>query len=110
MLERYMSVFAPFVATVVLAHFIARSSGAWQVESLGLASPRLLRRALAATATAIAIIVGVDLLTGGALFLHPSSPRSEILIGLTTVALLLGRSVAGILVPLAQRMTRRPSV
>ena len=46
---RYLSVFVPFLATVVIAHFVVRSSGVWQLERLGLgslASPHLLRRVL----------------------------------------------------------------
>lgn len=102
-LGRYLSIFVPFLATVVLAHLIARSSGAWQIERLGLASTGLLWRVLAATVSAIAIIVGVDLLTGGDLFLRPSSPRSPILIALVLVTLVAGRSALQI----AGRVWRR---
>jgi hypothetical protein len=87
MLGRYLSIFLPFIAAIVLGHLIVRASGAWQLERLGLASPDLLRRVLVASGGAIAIIVGVDVLTDGDLFLRPSSPRSEILMGLVVVAL-----------------------
>lgn len=104
-LERYLSIFLPFIGTVILAHFIVRSSGAWQLERTGLASPELLRRLLLASASAIAIIVGVDVVTGGDLFLRPSSPRSEILIALVLVTLVAGRS----LLRIAERAWRRTS-
>jgi hypothetical protein len=86
-LERYLSIFLPFIATIVLAHLVVRSSGSWQVERTGLASPILLRRILIASGTAIAIIVGVDVLTSGDLFLRPDPLRSPILFGLVVVGL-----------------------
>lgn len=100
---RYLSIFLPFLATIVLAHLIIRSSGAWQVERLGLASPDLLRRLLLASGSAIAIIVAVDVLTGGALFLRPTTPRSPILIALILVTLVAGRTVLRI----AEHLLRR---
>lgn len=102
-LGRYLSIFLPFLATIVLGHLIVRSSGGWQVERLGLASPDVLRRLLLATGSAIAIIVAVDVLTGGDLFLRPTSPRSPILIALVLVTLVAGRSVLRI----AERLLRR---
>jgi hypothetical protein len=104
-LERYLSVFLPFVATLVIAHLVVRSSGAYQLERLGLASPDLLRRVLVASGGAMGIIVGVDLLTGGDLFLRPS-PRSLFLIGIVLVALVATRYAAragGSLVRLVRR-------
>jgi hypothetical protein len=86
-LERYLSIFLPFIATVVLAHLVVRSSGSWQVERLGLASSDLLRRILVASGSAIGIIVGVDLVTGGDLLLRPDPLRSPILVGLVVVGL-----------------------
>jgi hypothetical protein len=91
-LERYLSIFVPFLATVMLGHLILRSSGSWQLERTGLASlasPRLLRRVLTASGAAIAIIVTVDLLTAGDLFLRPSD-RSVLLIGIVLVTLVAG--------------------
>lgn len=107
MLERYLSVFLPFVATVVLAHVIVRSSGSWQVERTGLASPDLLRRILIASVTAIAIILGVDLVSGGDLFLRPTSPRSEILIGLVVVSLVAVRFASRAFAQMGDRLRRQ---
>ncbi|MDE3111375.1 MAG: hypothetical protein KGK34_00355 [Chloroflexota bacterium] len=102
-LARYLSIFLPFLATVVLAHLVLRSSGSWQTERIGLASPALLRRILLATASAIGIILVVDLVTGGDLVLRPSSPRSEILIALVLVTLVAARSILRI----AERLMAR---
>ena len=103
-LARYLSIFLPFLLTVALGHLILRAGASWRMERLGLASPALLRRVLVATASAIAIIVGVDLLTGGGLFLRPRSPGSEILIALVLVALLAARSILGIVEQLLERI------
>ena len=103
---RYLSVFLPFVVTVVLAHYVVRSSGAWQVQRLGLASPDLLRRVLLATAGAMTIIVSVDALTGGDLFLAPS-PRSVLLIGVVLAALVSARFAARAAEPLVRLLRRR---
>ena len=105
-LGRYLMVFAPFVATVVLAHLVVRTSGAWQLERMGLASPDLLRRVLLATAGAMTIIVSVDALTGGDLFLRPS-PRSLLLIGAVLIALVSARSAGRALEPLVRGLRRR---
>lgn len=107
MLERYLSIFLPFVVTVLLAHVIVRSSGSWQVERMGLASPDLLRRLLIASASAIAIILGVDLATGGDLFLRPTSPRSEILIGLVIVSLVAVRFASRAFARVGDRLRRQ---
>ncbi len=106
-LERYLSIFLPFVVTVLLAHAIVRSSGSWQVERTGLASPDLLRRLLIASVTAIAIILGVDLVTGGDLFLRPTSPRSEILIGLVVVSLVAVRFASRAFAHVGDRLRRQ---
>ncbi len=102
---RYLSVFVPFVATVVVAHLVVRSSGAWQLERMGFASTDLLRRVLLATVGAIAIIVSVDALTGGDLFLAPS-PRSLLLIGVVLAALVSARFAAQAVEPLAHKLRR----
>lgn len=91
-LARYLGVFLPFIAVIVLGHLIVRSSGAWQLQRSALASPELLRRVLASSAAAIGIILAVDVISGGDLFLRPRSPQSEILIGLVLVGLVAGRS------------------
>ncbi len=106
-LERYLSIFLPFVATVVLAHFVVRSSGAWQLERMGLTSPDLLRRVLVASGAAIAIIIGVDLLTGGDLFLRPASPRSLLLIALVVVALVSVKLGSQLIGPVLRSLRRR---
>lgn len=106
-LERYLSIFLPFIAMIVLAHFVVRSSGSWQVERTGLASPELLRKILIASGSAIAIIVGVDVLTGGDLFLRPGSPRSEILIGLVIVALVAVRFASRAFALIGERVRRQ---
>jgi hypothetical protein len=105
---RYLSVFLPFLATIVLAHLVVRSSGAWQLERMGLASPDLLRRVLLATAGAMTIIVSVDALTGGDLFLTPS-PRSVLLIGAVLFALVSARFAAHAADPLVRLLRRRLS-
>lgn len=106
-LERYLSVFLPFVATVVLGHLIVRSSGSWQVQRMGLASPDLLRRLLVASGSAIALIVAVDVLSGGDLFLRPTSPRSELLIATIVVALIAARAASRALADLGERVRRQ---
>jgi hypothetical protein len=106
---RYLSVFLPFVATVVVAHYVVRSGGAWQLERFGLGSlgsPELLRRVLLATAGAMTIIVSVDALTGGDLFLAPS-PRSVLLIGVVLAALVSARFAARAAEPLVRLVRRR---
>jgi hypothetical protein len=108
-LGRYLMVFGPFVATVVIAHFVVRSSGAWQLERSGLAplaSRDLLRRVLLATAGAMTIIVSVDALTGGDLFLTPS-PKSVLLIGAVLAALLIARFAGNAAGPVLRLLRRR---
>jgi hypothetical protein len=105
-LERYLSVFLPFLATIVLAHLVVRSSGSLQLERMGLASTGLLRRLLLATGGAMAIIVGVDALTGGDLFLTPS-PRSLLLIGAVLVTLVAARAGARAAAPVIRSLRRR---
>lgn len=102
-LARYLGVFLPFLAFVVLGHLIVRSSGAWQLQRSALASPELFRRVLLGSLAAIGIIVAVDLATGGDLFLRPRSPQTEILIGLVLVGLVGGRTALRTLAPLARR-------
>jgi hypothetical protein len=106
-LARYLGVFLPFLAFVVLGHLIVRSSGAWQLQRSALASPELFRRVLLSSVAAIAIILGVDIATGGDLFLRPRSPQTEILIGLVLVGLVGGRTAFKALAPLARRRWRR---
>lgn len=106
-LARYLGVFLPFIALLVLGHLIVRSSGAWQLQRSPLASPELLRRLLASSAAAIGIILAVDVITGGDLFLRPRSPQSEILIGLVLIGLVGVRSAYQALSPLTRRRRRR---
>ena len=105
MIGRYLGVFLPFLAVLVLGHLIVRSSGAWQLQRSALASPDLLRRLLAASAAAIGIILAVDGLTGGDLLLRPRSPQSELLIGLVIVALIVSRSALRLARSLRSRRT-----
>jgi len=108
-LGRYLSVFLPFIATVVVAHYVVRSGGAWQLERFGLASlgsRDLLRRVLLATVGAMTIIVSVDALTGGDLFLAPSS-RSLFLIGAVLLALVSANFAARAVEPLIRLVRRR---
>lgn len=106
-LARYLGVFLPFLAFVVLGHLIVRSSGAWQLQKSALASPELLRRVLISSGAAIGIILAVDIATGGDLFLRPRSPQTEILFGLVLVGLVAGRTAISALAPLARRQRRR---
>lgn len=103
---RYLGVFLPFVATLVCAHYIARSSGSELIARTDLASPRMFRRALAATAFAAGLIVLVDGLTDGELFLHPRFPESQLLITLLLVGLLLVSTIGRSLEPIARRSRR----
>ena len=105
-LARYLGVFLPFLAFVVLGHLIVRSSGAWQLQQSALASPHLFRRVLVSSAAAIAIILGVDIVTGGDLFLRPRSPQTEILIGLVLVGLVAGRTAFKAIAACLSRSTR----
>ena len=96
---RYLGVFLPFIAMLACANLIARQSGS---ETLA----RTCRRALIATAVAVALIVGVDLVTDGDLFLRPRFPESQLLISLVLVGLVLAFTVARSLAPLARRFKR----
>ena len=49
------------------------------------------------------LIVGVDVITGGDLFLHPQFPESQLLITLLLIAVLLAFTVVRSLAPLARR-------
>lgn len=104
--ERYLGVFLPFLATLVCAHFIVRQSGSEVLARTKLASPKAFRRALGATGIAVPLIVGVDLATGGDLFLHPRFPASQLLITLLLVAVLLAFTIGRSLAPLARRFKR----
>jgi hypothetical protein len=103
---RYLGVFLPFVATLVCAHYIVRTSGSDLIARTELASPRLLRRALVATTVAAALIVAMDVLTGGELFLRPRFPESQLLITLLLVGVLLAFTIARSLAPIARRFRR----
>jgi len=102
-ITRYLGVFLPFIATLGCAHYIVRQSGSEMLARSELSSPRTFRRALGATAIAVALIVGVDLATGGDLFLRPRFPESQLLITLLLIAVLLAFTVGRSLAPLARR-------
>jgi hypothetical protein len=103
---RYVGVFLPFVATIICAHYIVRTSGSELVARTELASPRLLRRVLGATVVAVGLIAAVDTLTQGDLFLHPRFPESQLLITLLLVGLLLISMIGRSIGPLARRFKR----
>ena len=103
---RYLGVFVPFIATVVCAHYIVRLSGSELIARSGLASPDMFRRALAGTGIAVALIIAMDIATGGDLFLRPRFPESQLLITLLLVAVLLAFSLGRSLAPLARRFKR----
>ncbi|HEX9269581.1 MAG TPA: hypothetical protein VF998_07050 [Candidatus Limnocylindria bacterium] len=105
-LARYLGVFLPFIATLVCAHFIVRSSPSLALARMGLSSPQLLRRALVATGIAVALIVTVDVLTDGALFLRPRFPESQLLVSLILVAVVLTFTVGRAVSPMARRLFR----
>lgn len=105
-LGRYLGVFLPFIAMLCCAHLILRASGASLVLRTDLGSPRLLRRALAATSVAAALIVVVDALTGGELFLHPRFPTSQLLVTLLVVIIALGATIARTLEVVTRRHRR----
>jgi hypothetical protein len=71
-----------------------------------LGSPRILRRSLIATAVAFVLIVGVDIATGGDLFLRPRFPESQLLITLLLIVVLLTFTVGRTLAPIARRFKR----
>jgi hypothetical protein len=103
---RYLGVFLPFIVTLVCAHYILRLSGSEILARTELASPQTFRRALGATGIAVPLIVGVDVATGGDLFLHPRFPESQLLITLLLVAVLLAFTIGRSLAPLARRLKR----
>jgi hypothetical protein len=103
---RYLGVFLPFIATLVCAHYIVRLSGSEILARTELASPQTFRRALGATGIAVPLIVGVDVATGGGLFLHPRFPESQLLITLLLVGVLLAFTIGRSLAPLARRLKR----
>lgn len=107
-IARYLGVFVPFIGTLVCGHLILRTSPSLLLASTGLASRRVLWRALIATTIAAALIVGVDRLTDGELFLRPRFPESQLLVSLLLVALVLVSMIGRSLAPLA-RWFRRPS-
>jgi hypothetical protein len=103
---RYLGVFLPFIATLVCAHYIVRLSGSELIARTDLASPKLFRRALAATGIAAALIVAVDVATSGDLFLRPRFPESQLLITLLLVVVLIAFTIGRSLAPLARRFKR----
>ena len=103
---RYLGVFVPFIATLSCAHYIVRASGSELIARTELASPTLLRRALAATAVAVALIIIVDSLSAGDLFLHPRFPESQLLIMLLLVGVLLAFTIGRSLAPIARQFKR----
>ena len=105
-LGRYLDVFLPFIATLVCAHFIVRRSGSEILARTEIASAQTFRRALGATGIAATLIVGVDIATGGDLFLRPRFPESQLLITLLLVAVLLAFMIGRSLAPLARRFKR----
>jgi hypothetical protein len=105
-ITRYLGVFAPFVATLVCAHYILRLNGSVMLARTELGSPRILRRSLIATAVAFVLIVGVDIATGGDLFLRPRFPESQLLITLLLIVVLLTFTVGRTLAPIARRFKR----
>ena len=105
-LGRYLGVFVPFIAMLICAHYIVRLSGSEILARTEIASPRTFRRALGATGIAVALIVGVDLATGGDLFLRPRFPESQLLITLLLVAVLLAFTIGRSVAPLARRFKR----
>ena len=103
---RYLGVLLPFVATLVCGHYILRTSGSELLARTGLASEVVLHRALAATLVAFGLIVAVDLITDGSLFLHPRFPESQLLMSLLVVGLFLAYTIWRSLAPLARRLKR----
>lgn len=103
---RYLGVFLPFIATLICAHYIVRMSGSELLARSELASPMLFRRVLVGTIVAVALIMGVDIATGGDLFLRPRFPESGLLITLLLVAVLLAFTIGRSLAPLARLFKR----
>jgi hypothetical protein len=105
-IARYLGIFIPFVATLVCAHYIIRTSGSALLARTELGSPRMFRRALLATGVAFSLIAAVDAATNGDLFLRPRFPESQLLITLLIVAVFLGFTIGRSLAPLARRFKR----
>jgi hypothetical protein len=103
---RYLGVFLPFIATLICAHFIVRQSGSEILARTEIASPKMIRRGLIATAIAVPLIIAVDLASGGDLFLHPRFPESQLLITLLLVAVLLAFSIGRLVAPIARWFKR----
>lgn len=103
---RYLGVFLPFVATLICAHFIVRTGGSDLAARIELGSPTFLRRALGATPVAVGLIVSVDGLTNGDLFLHPRFPESQLLITIVLIGVLLVFTIGRCLAPLARWFRR----
>jgi hypothetical protein len=103
---RYLGVFLPFIATLVCLHYIVRTSGSELIARTELASPKLLRRALVATGVSVGLIIVVDVLTAGDLFLHPRFPESQLLITLLLTGVLLVFTIGRSLAPIARRFKR----
>lgn len=100
---RYLGVFLPFMAMLVCAHYILRMSGSEILARTQLGSPHMFRRALIGTVIAVGLIMGVDIATGGDLFLRPRFPESQLLITLLLVGVLLAFTVGRWVAPLARR-------
>ena len=98
--------FLPFIATIICALYLMRSTGSPLLAGMDLASPRLLRRALWATAVAVGLIVLVDALTDGELFLRPRSPGTQLLITMLMVGVLLLSAIGRSLAPIARWFKR----
>ena len=106
-IARYLGVFLPFIATLICAHYVMRTNASPLLARFDLGSPRLLWRALWATAAAAGLFLIVDLLTDGELFLRPRSPGSQLLITLLLVCLLLAAAIGRTLAPIARRFSSR---
>ncbi|MEP7003241.1 MAG: hypothetical protein ABI888_01755 [Chloroflexota bacterium] len=103
---RYIGVFLPFVATLICAHYLVRTSGFELIARTELASPKVTWRALGATAVSIGLIVSVDVMTSEDLFLHPRFPESQLLITTLLVGLVLVFMIGRSLAPIARRFKR----
>jgi hypothetical protein len=103
-IARYLGVFVPFIATLVCAHYILRTSASNLLARTELASPRTFRRTLLATVVAFSLIAAVDAATDGDLFLRPRFPESQLLITLIIVAVFLVFTIGRSLAPIARRL------
>jgi hypothetical protein len=100
---RYLGVFLPFIATLICAYYIVQHGRSGIVARPEIISTTMFRRAFLATAVAVPLIIGVDVVTGGDLFLHPQFPESQLLITLLLIAVVLAFTIARSLAPLARR-------